>query len=103
MLYTLPYYYLLNGSIGIYPTPTQTIERGIKVFHQPVLSALTTNDLNAGTGFDPNYDMALVYGVLKDATSGARSVEFGDKYNYWVSQYEAANSGYGSYAINERW
>lgn len=101
--YIRPYYYMMSGTIGLYPTPTMDILRGIKVFHQPVIPGLTVNDLNGPTGFDPNFDMVLVYGVLKDVTSGSTASEHGEKYQQWLKDYEAANSGYGHYVIDERW
>ncbi len=101
--YRHPYYYLLSGSIGIHPMPTVTIERGIKIFHVPVLEAITVEGLNGPTGFDPNFDMVLVYGVLKEFTHGPQSKEFSDKYDMWMQKYRFANSGYGDFVVKGRW
>ncbi|MEK8128356.1 hypothetical protein WMW72_10620 [Paenibacillus filicis] len=99
----IPYYYILAGTIGIYPTPDVTREQGIKIFHLPVIAPLTINDLSAGTGFDPNYDMTLVFGVLKDVTTGAQQSRFTEQYERWAHDYRSANNGNEQYVIKERW
>lgn len=58
------YFYMLAGVIGIYPTPEKSIPQGLTIFHKKTLTPLTLNDMNAEVGFDPDYDMLLVYGVL---------------------------------------
>jgi hypothetical protein len=101
--YRGPFYYMLSGTIGVVPTPYQDVSQGLKIFHIPVLSALTVDGLNGPTGFDPNYDMVLVYGVLKDATRGADAAEYTQKYNDWVAQYQQANSGFERYTVKSKW
>lgn len=100
-----PYYYLTAGRIGIYPTPTVDMAYGIKVFHNPVLFPLTIKSLDGlvRTGFDPNFDMLLVYGVLKDMATGGQASEFQAKYQEMYNEYVTANSGYETYRVKERW
>jgi hypothetical protein len=98
-----PYYYFLSGTIGLVPSPCQDVTRGLKIFHIPVLAPLSLDSLNGPTGFDPNYDMLLVYGVLKDLTSGAQAQEYTAKYTQWFQDYQTANSGWERFTVNERW
>lgn len=101
--YRGPYYYFLSGTIGLAPTPCQDVVGGLKIFHIPVLPALSVDDLNGPTWFDPNFDMVLVYGVLKDATRGADAEEYLAKYNQWKYDYQTANSGWERYTVDLRW
>ncbi|MFB0847339.1 phage adaptor protein [Paenibacillus oleatilyticus] len=98
-----PYYYFLSGTIGLVPKPCQDVQRGLKIFHIPVLAQLTVENLNGPTGFDPHFDMVLVYGVLKEIVSGPQSSEYAEKYQKWVYDYQTANSGWERYVVNERW
>jgi len=98
-----PYYYFLSGTIGLVPKPCQDVPGGLKIFHVPVLQPLTVEGLNGPTGFDPNYDMVLVYGVLKESLSGQIGAEYTEKYNLWLSDYQRANSGWERYIVHERW
>lgn len=101
--YNGPYYYFLSGTIGIHPKSCESIPRGIKIFHIPVVSSLSVGDMNGPTGFDPNFDMVLVYGVLKDMVSGPQSSEYEEKYKQWLYDYQTANSGWERYVVDERW
>lgn len=98
-----PYYYLLAGKIGIMPVPQQNASYGIKIFHLPVINPLTFEDMSKPTGFDPDYDMLLVYGVLQEITSGKEAQENNSKYLQLLADYERANSGYETYEVKERW
>ncbi|MEK4185666.1 phage adaptor protein [Paenibacillus sp. FSL L8-0494] len=96
-----PYYYFVSGQIGIYPPPLYDTFYGIKIFYTAVLSPLTMNDLNGGSGFDPNFDMLLVYGVLKDILPN--NGEFHERYNQLFKEYNSATSGYERYVVKGRW
>lgn len=96
-----PYYYFVNGKIGVYPPPVYDTFYGIKIFYTPVLPPLTTDDLNSGSGFDPDFDMLLVYGVLKDLMPS--SGEFHERYNQLYREYNNATSGYERYVVKGRW
>ncbi|WP_025692596.1 phage adaptor protein [Paenibacillus zanthoxyli] len=98
-----PYYYFQAGRIGIVPAPDEDIAYGLKVFHVPVVYPLTLLDMGNPTGFDPDYDMLLVFGVLREITSGIEAQEFDAKYQQLLAEYTAANSGYERYAVKERW
>lgn len=98
-----PYYYFQAGLIGIVPEPEQDVETGLKIFHLPVLPELSLNDMDGMTGFDPDYDMVLVYGVLREITNGREAQEYDAKYQELFNDYLYANSGWESYAVNERW
>lgn len=97
------YYYFLNGTLGIVPVPTEDIGRGLKIFHTPVLPSLSVNDMNGLTGFDPNFDMVLVFGVLKDITTGSEQSQYRQQYEQWLYDYQTANSGWERYVVKERW
>lgn len=97
------YYYFLNGTIGLVPDPEEDIDRGLKIFHTYVLAPLTVNDMNGLTGLDPNFDMVLVFGVLKDITSGSEQDQFRGQYEQWLYDYRTANSGWERHVIKERW
>ena len=101
--YRGPFYYFVSGTIGVVPTPQTTVTGGLKIFHVPVLTPLTVDGLNGPTGFDPNFDMVLVYGVLKDATRGNDALEYANKYNDWLLQYQQANNGFERYVVKSKW
>lgn len=98
-----PYYYFTAGKLWIVPTPDYDAAYGIKIFHLPVLNPLTFADMEGDTGFDPDYDMLLVYGVLREITSGAEAQENNNKYQQLLADYTIANSGYETHEVKERW
>ncbi|WP_110930675.1 phage adaptor protein [Paenibacillus bouchesdurhonensis] len=93
-----PYYYVQGSMIGLVPTPTEDVAVGLKIFHIPVLPPLSVTDMDGMTGFDPDYGMLLVYGVLREITSG-----YDDMYQLLLNDYRTANNGYEKYSVNERW
>lgn len=93
-----PYYYFQAGTLGLVPTPDVNITMGLKIFHVPVLPELTLNDMNLPTGFDPDYDMVLVYGVLREIASG-----YEEMYQVLLNEYQTATNGFEKYVVNERW
>ncbi|WP_010276425.1 phage adaptor protein [Paenibacillus senegalensis] len=97
------YYYFLNGTIGLVPEPDEDIEQGLKIFHTSVLAPLTVNDMNGLTGLDPNFDMVLVFGVLKDITTGSERSQYREQYEQWLYDYRTANSGWERHVVKERW
>lgn len=100
---TRPYYYFQSGMIGLVPEPDRDISTGLKIFHQPVLPALTLASMEEPTGFDPDYDMVLVYGVLREIATGKEAQENDAKFQQMLVEYQAANSGWESYSVKERW
>lgn len=98
-----PYHYFQAGQIGIVPTPDTDVAYGIKVFHAPVLYPLRLEDMDKDTGFDPDYDMLLVYGVLREITSGNEAEEYNNKYLQLYNEYQTASNGYERYVVDERW
>lgn len=101
--YLRPYYYFEAGNICIVPTPSFDMAYGIKIFHRPVLNPLTTADMNGPTGFDPNFDIVLVYGVLREITNGSMAQEMDAKYQEALQDYKNANNGGETYAVKSRW
>lgn len=98
-----PYYYFTAGKIGIHPAPEYDAAYGIKIFHLPVVAPLRLEDMDKVTGFDPDYDMLLVYGILREITSGNEAQENNTKYLQLLADYTAANSGYETHQVRERW
>lgn len=98
-----PYYYFVAGKIGLYPPPTHFAAGGMKIFYVPVLKPLTTEDMDKPTGFDPDFDMLLVYGVLNDVTIEPVSNQWYEKYQTLLSEYISATNGYERYVVKERW
>lgn len=96
-----PYYYFVAGKIGIYPPPIYETFYGIKIFYTPVLRSLTIEDINGSSGFDPNFDMLLVYGVLKDILPTGN--EYYTRYQEIYEEYKSATSGYEHFVIKGRW
>lgn len=101
--YGRPYYYIVAGKIGIVPTPTFDAVYGIKIFHLPVLIPLTLQGMGGDTGFDPNFDMLLVYGALQEMASGNAAQEFNAKYQDLLQDYKRANNGGENYVVQSRW
>lgn len=94
-----PYYYVQAGLIGVVlPTGMESIKGLMKIFHLPVLPPLTLSDMDSSTGFDPDYDMLLVYGVLREIDSN-----FEDNYQQLLNEYKTVNNGYEKHSIDERW
>lgn len=81
------YYYLLAGTIGLYPVPQEAILQGLTIFYKKTLVPLSVGDLNAEVGLDPDYDNLVVYGVLKDITSGAQAAEYAARYEAALNDY----------------
>lgn len=96
-----PYYYFVSGQIGIYPPPAYDTFYGIKIFYTTVLGELTLDDLNKGTGFDPDFDMLLVYGVLRDIQTNNESFEL--RYQQIYSEYRRATNDYEKFVVQESW
>ncbi|MEK3717915.1 phage adaptor protein [Paenibacillus sp. FSL R7-0333] len=96
-----PYYYFVAGQIGVYPPPVYDTFYGIKIFYTAVLGELTLDDLNNGSGFDPDFDMLIVYGVLKDIQPD--NGNFDARYQQLYREYTSATSGYERYVVQERW
>lgn len=86
------YYYFIAGSIGLFPTPVEDVPRGLTILINKTLVPLTVNDLNADVGFDMDYDMLVVYGVLKDIESGSAAAEFSAKYDLMLNDYLRVNT-----------
>lgn len=100
-----PYYYIANGKIGLSCPTRINVPAGLKIYHNPILLPLGLDDLktDSPTGFDPNFDMVLVYGVLKDITIGAEASEYQAKYRELYNEYVTANNGYETYQVKEKW
>lgn len=96
-----PYYYFVAGKIGVYPPPVYDTFYGIKIFYTQVIGPLTLDDLNNGSGFDPNFDMLLVYGVLKDIMP--ENSNFYNRYQELYEEYRSATSGYEHFTVKGRW
>lgn len=96
-----PYYYFVSGQIGIYPPPAYDTFYGIKIFYTTVLGELTLDDLNSGSGFDPNFDMLLVYGVLRDMMP--KNIEFDERYQQIYNEYRRATNDYEKFVVQESW
>ena len=93
-----PYYYIQSGMIGIVLSTETEYQGLIKIFHLPVLPPLGLSDMDSNTGFDPDYDMLLVYGVLREIDSN-----FEDNYQQLLHEYKTVNNGYEKHSIDERW
>lgn len=98
-----PYYYYESGYLNLVPTPEYDAPYGIKIFHRPVLDDLTTAGMNGPTGFDPDFDMVLVYGVLREITNGAAAQEYDAKYQDVLRDYKSANNGGETYVVKGGW
>ncbi|MNN47894.1 hypothetical protein D3C81_1623360 [compost metagenome] len=96
-----PYYYFVAGKIGIYPPPEYDTFYGIKIFYTPIIEELTLEDLNNGSGFDPNFDMLLVYGVLRDIVPGNEAFEL--RYQQIYTEYRRATNDYEKFVVQESW
>lgn len=92
------YYYLMAGSIGLHPAPTESDQQGLTILYNKTLVPLTINDLNAEIGFDMDFDMLVVYGVLKDMNAGN---EFAIKYTDMLNDYLRASTSPEAYQIPE--
>jgi hypothetical protein len=98
------YYYFLNGSIGIYPAPQETVTEGLTVFYDKTLVPLTVDALEQEIGFDRDYDMLVVYGALKTIETGNSGHYYTNKYNELLDDYLAVNTEPEHYQIRmEGW
>lgn len=96
-----PYYYFVAGQIGVYPPPEYDTFYGFKMFYTTILSELTLDDINNGSGFDPDFDMLLVYGVLRDIQPNNESFEV--RYQQIYSEYRRATNDYEKFVVQESW
>jgi hypothetical protein len=96
-----PFFYFVSGQLGIYPPPEYDTFYGIKIFYTTVLGELTMDDLDNGTGFDPDFDMLLVYGVLKDMQPSNEAFEL--RYQQIYSEYRRATNDYEKFVVQESW
>lgn len=94
------YYYILNETIGIYPTPTETVEEGILIFHAKNPTDLTLGDMNDEAGLN-EYDMLLVWGVLQDVDPDKQVYK--NRYNELFTEYWAANQSVDRSTVKGRW
>jgi hypothetical protein len=92
------YYYILNQTIGIYPTPKITVTEGLMLFHTKSTRDLTMGDLSSEAGLDKDYDMLLVYGVLKDVDD-----KYLIQYNELFKGYWSANLTPDQSVVEGRW
>lgn len=87
------FYYYMDGSIGIYPSPEQDIQDGLMVFHYKVPRRLGLNDMNAEPDLDPDYRMLLVWGVAKDVTENAQDkASFRGEYSSLLLDYSRSTA-----------
>lgn len=86
------YYYFMAGSIGLHPAPEEDVPGGLTILINKTLVPLSVNDLNAEVGFDMDYDMLVVYGVLKDIEIGSAAAEYAVKFDLMLNDYLRANT-----------
>lgn len=86
------YYFIVDGALGIYPTPKEDKTQGLSIFYKKRLPKLSEEDLEAEIGLDLDYDMLVVWGVLKDITNGNEHYEYKSKYNDTLHDFLAATS-----------
>ncbi|MDQ6418675.1 hypothetical protein RB620_04410 [Paenibacillus sp. LHD-117] len=87
------YYYLLDGTIGLYlqgQRPTEDIIQGLKIFHKHVPAALAVGTLNAEPEIEEEFRMLLVYGVLIDIAEPAMIGFYRDRYDELLAEYVSA-------------
>jgi hypothetical protein len=92
------YYYILDNTIGIYPTPTTTVTEGLMIFHTKSTKELTQGDWNVDAGLDKDHDMLLVYGVLKEIDP-----KYKVQYDELFSSFWSANLTPDNSVIRGRW
>lgn len=93
------YYFLLDGSIGISQAPEESVTQGLTILYNKALVPLTVNDLNSEVGFDMDYDALVVYGALKDMTTGSEAAEYAAKYNDMLTDYLRASTSPEAHTI----
>lgn len=86
------YYYFMANSICLYPVPSEDVLQGLTVLYRKTLVPLNENDLDAEVNFDMDYDMLVVYGALKDMTTGNLAAEYTVKYETLLSDYLQATA-----------
>jgi hypothetical protein len=57
--------------------------------------------MNSSTGFDPDFDMLIVYGVLRDMQPNNESFEL--RYQQIYSEYRRATNDYEKFVVQESW
>jgi hypothetical protein len=75
------YYYVLDDySIGIYPTPTEDITRGLKIYHDK--EPVTLNGLNDVPELDSAWHMLIVYYACRECAI----IENDDKVSKFIGE-----------------
>lgn len=97
------YYYFLGGIFGLWPVPSENIPMGVKIFHIPTLGPLTEADMDKTTGFDPDYDMLIVFGVLREIAKGRDAAEYDLRYQQLLLDYQRVSAGFDNQITLESW
>lgn len=86
------YYFIVDGALGIYPTPKEYKQQGLSIFFKKSLPKLSEEDFQSEIGLDKDFDMLVVWGVLKDITNGNDHYEYKSKYNDLLHEFLATTS-----------
>lgn len=80
------FYYILDGDLGIYPTPSEDIAEGLLIYHYQEPTALSSTDLTVTPDLDADFHSLLVYGTCKELAEADQRYDLA---NGFVQQYEA--------------
>ena len=80
------FYYILDGDLGIYPTPTADLENGILIYHYQEPAQLSASDLIVIPDLDEDFHSLLVYGTCKELAEADQRYDLA---NGFMQQYEA--------------
>lgn len=86
------YYYILDGTIGLYEIPTANVTGGLVIFHKKAPHELNINDMEAKPDLEDDYHMLLVYGPLYDLLKGNESIEYKNRHDLLLEEFKQANS-----------
>lgn len=89
------WYYTYENSIGIYPTPTTTVTKGILVRHYAEPKLHTADKLDEYPTLEDDFVMLLVYSLCIDAAETLMKDDmvnaFTEKYNGLLKDFKRAN------------
>ncbi|WP_127532738.1 phage adaptor protein [Paenibacillus kobensis] len=61
-----PFLYTYQNALGLYPTPPETVEGGILLYHYAEPKTYTLADMSEYPSFDPDFHMIHVFGLCAD-------------------------------------
>lgn len=94
-----PFYQLIGRSVILFPTPTENVSNGLKIWGSRLSSAFTSGDYTGGTksiGFDKNFHEAVAIKMSMDYCIANDMPRTGSLSSLWMSNLDKVRNFYGN-------